>query len=394
MVKEKTNNKTIEETYQKLSQREHVLRRSGVYIGDIKKNTEELWVLGDNKMVKQFVEYSPGFMKIFDEVLSNATDHAIRDSTVNKIEVTYSKDTGEISIYNNGSGVPVVLHKEQNMYVPELIFGHLLSGSNYNDNDTRTTVGVNGMGIKLTNIFSKKFVVETVDSENKKKFIQEFSNNMADKTKPKITSASNTKSYTKITFIPDYTRFSMENLDDDTILLIKKRVYDCIANTKSHVNLYLNGEKIKGKSFTDYIKYYFDDNKIISEQNIQTIKGTEFIWEYAIVPSEHYEQVSFVNGNCTHLGGKHVDYILYQIINKIKDLLETKKKLVDVKPNFIKDKFCLFLKATIINPSFNSQTKETLTTQVKDFGCKVEVTESFINKIYKSSITDEIVAFL
>lgn len=155
----------------------------------------------------------------------------------------------------------------------------------------------------------------------------------------------------------------------------------------------MNGEKIKGKSFTDYIKYYFDDNKIISEQNIQTMKGTEFIWEYAIVPSEHYEQVSFVNGNCTHLGGKHVDYILYQIINKIKELLETKKKLVEIKPNFIKDKFCLFLKATIINPSFNSQTKETLTTQVKDFGCKVEVTESFINKIYKSSIIDEIVAF-
>ena len=154
-----TKEKTIEETYQKLSQREHVLKRSGVYIGDIKKNTEELWVnsTDDNKMMKQFVEYSPGFMKIFDEVLSNATDHAIRDTTVTKIEVTYSKDTGEISVYNNGSGVPVVLHKEQNIYVPELIFGHLLSGSNYNDNDTRTTVGVNGMGIKLCNIFSKKF---------------------------------------------------------------------------------------------------------------------------------------------------------------------------------------------------------------------------------------------
>lgn len=389
MVKEKT----IEETYQKLTQREHILLRNGMYIGDIKKNTEELWVINDNKMVKQFVEYSPGFMKIFDEILSNATDHAIRDPTVNKIEVSYSKDTGEISVYNNGSGVPVVLHKEHNMYVPELIFGNLLSGSNYNDNETRTTVGTNGLGGKATNIFSKKFIVETVDSENKKKFIQEFSNNMSDKTKPKITSAANTKSYTKITFIPDYNRFSMENLEDDTILLIKKRVYDCIANTKAHVNLYLNGEKIKGKSFTDYIKYYFDDSKIISEQNIQTIKGTEFIWEYAIVPSDHYEQVSFVNGNCTYLGGKHVDYILYQIINKIKDLLETKKKLVDVKSNFIKDKFCLFLKATIINPSFNSQTKETLTTQVKDFGCKVEVTENFINKIYKSSIIDEIVEF-
>jgi DNA topoisomerase-2 len=160
MVKEKT----IEETYQKLSQREHVLRRSGVYVGDIKKNTEELWVLNENnKMEKKFVEYSPAFMKIFDEVLSNATDHAIRDGTVNKIDVNYSKDTGEISVYNNGAGVPVVLHKDQNIYVPELIFGHLLSGSSYDDNDTRTMFR-QGMG-KIMH-FSK--VVQTISRIIKK----------------------------------------------------------------------------------------------------------------------------------------------------------------------------------------------------------------------------------
>ena len=242
-----------------------------------------------------------------------------------------------------------------------------------------------------TNIFSTKFRVETVDSENKKKYIQEFSNNMADKTVPKITTAANTKSYTKITFTPDYQRFGMKNLENDTILLIKKRVYDCIACTKAA--MYLNGEKLKGKSFTDYIKYYFEDSKVIHESNIQTIRNNEFVWEYAVVPSDHYQQVSFVNGNYTHLGGKHVDYILYQVINKIKELLETKKKLKDVKPNFIKDKLFFFLKATVINPKFNSQTKESLITQAKDFGCKVEVTESFITKLYKSSITDEIVEF-
>ena len=389
MVKEKT----IEEKYQKLSQKEHVLKRPNVYIGDIKKNNEELWVMGENgKMIKKFVEYSPGFMKIFDEVLSNATDHAIRDPTVTMIKVDYNKETGEISVYNNGTGVPVVLHKEQNIYVPELIFGHLLSGSNYDDNDSRIVVGVNGMGVKLCNIFSTKFKIETVDSENKKKFIQEYSNNMENKTNPKITTAANTKSYTKITFTPDYNRFSMTSLEDDTILLIVKRVYDCIANVKN-IKLYLNGQQLKGKSFVDYIKYYFEDSKVIYESNIQTIKGNEFIWEYAIIPNDKFEQVSFVNGNCTNLGGKHLDYILYQIINKLKDQLESKKKLKDVKPGFIKDKMFIFLKSTIINPSFNSQTKETLTTQVKDFGCKVEVTDSFISKLYKSPIVDEIVEF-
>jgi DNA gyrase/topoisomerase IV subunit B len=365
-----------------------------MYIGSIKKNIEELWVMppGGSKMVKQMVEYSPGFLKIFDEVLTNAIDHSTRDPTMTTVKVQYEKSSGEISVWNNGTGVPVVLHKDHNLYVPELIFGHLLSGSNYDDTEQRTGAGTNGLGVKLCNIFSKKFTIETVDSDNKKKFIQDYSNNMVDKSTPKITSNSN-KSYTKITFVPDYQRFSMSGLEDDTIALINKRVYDCIACTNSNIQIYLNDEKLKGKGLIDYTKFFFDSEKIFSENYVQKIKGVDFIWEYAIVPHTHFEQVSFVNGNSTYAGGKHVDYLLYQIINKIKNLLETKKKLKDVKPNFIKDKLFLFLRATVVNPAFSSQTKELLTTQSKDFGCSVQVTDSFIQKIYKSSITDEIVEF-
>lgn len=145
--------KSIEETYKKLSQREHVLQRPGMYIGNIGKHVEEQWVFDNTskKMIKKFVEFSPGFLKIFDEILSNATDHAARDPTVNTIKVDFDKTTGEISVWNNGEGIPVVMHKEHNMYVPELIFGHLLSGSNYNDNDQRTGAGTNGIGSKASN---------------------------------------------------------------------------------------------------------------------------------------------------------------------------------------------------------------------------------------------------
>ena len=383
-----SSKKSIEQKYQKLSGREHVLHRPGMYIGSIKKQTEEMWCFKENKMEKCMVEYSPGFMKIFDEVLTNALDHSVRDPTLNTIKVDYDKSTGEISVWNNGNGIPVVEHSEHKMYVPELIFGHLLSGSNYDDNEGRTGAGTNGLGSKCTNIYSKKFIVETVDSENKKKFVQEHSDNMSKKTKAKITSSS-VKSYTKITFIPDYERFDMNGLEDDTISLINKRCYDCIACTGNNVSVYLNGVKLKGKGLADYIKYYVEDEKVIYEN----FEHNQFVWEYAIVPSEHYEQMSFVNGNETRNGGKHVDYILYQITNKIKTLLETKKKLKDVKPNFIKDKMFLFLRSTVINPAFNSQTKEQLTTASKDFGVSVTVSDKFIEKIYKSSIVEDIVEF-
>lgn len=387
--------KTIEETYKKLSQREHVLHRPGMYIGEIKKTLEEQWVfdISLNKMVKKMVEYSGGFMKIFDEILTNATDHSFRDSTVNTIKVDYNMENGEITVWNNGSGIPVELHKEYNMYVPELIFGHMLSGSNYDDNNARTGAGTNGLGSKVSCIFSKRFVVETIDSERGLKFIQEYSNNMLDKSKPKVTKNSS-KSYTKITFLPDYEKFGMKNIENDTVSLINKRVYDCIACTRSDVQVYLNGIKIKGKGLVDYGNYFFDNTvKMYHELNVQKVNGNEMIWEYAVVPWDKFEHVSFVNGNSTYQGGKHVDHIVYQIVNKLKILLETKKKLKDVKPAFIREKIFLFLRATVINPSFSSQTKEQLTTAVKDFGCKIEVPDKFIDKLWKSSIIDEIVEF-
>lgn len=390
-----TKAKTIEETYKKLSQREHVLHRPNMYIGEIKRSLEEMWIMdNDSKMSKRMVEYSPGFLKIFDEVLTNALDHSTRDVSVSMIKVEYSKETGEISVWNNGSGVPVVVHKEHNMYVPELIFGNLLAGSNYDDSQQRIGAGVNGLGVKLCNIFSKRFVIETLDSNAGLKFIQEYSQNMTQKGKPKVTKNSG-KSYTKITFLPDYSRFGMKGLEDDTAVLINKRVYDCIACTDKSVSVFLNGEKLRGKGLLDYSNYFFEQERVKSyyDSFSQRVGKNEMIWEYIIVPSDHFEQVSFVNGNSTYAGGKHVDHVIYQITSKLKTLLETKKKLKDVKPAIIKEKIFLFLRATIVNPQFSSQTKEQLTTQVKDFGCKVEISEKFIEKLWKSPIVEDIVEF-
>jgi DNA gyrase/topoisomerase IV subunit B len=394
----KSKEKTIEEKYQKLTQIEHVKKRPNMYIGNIKNITEEQWVFDyiENKMVKKFVSFTPAFLKIFDEVLTNATDHASRDNTVSLIKVDFDETTGEISVWNNGTGIPVVIHKEHNIYVPELIFAHLLSGSNYDDNEQRIGAGLNGLGVKLVNLFSKKFIIETIDSDNSLKYIQEFTDGLENKSKPKVTKNSG-KSYTKITFIPDYQKFSMKKLDKDTISLLSRRVYDCIACTNKNVSIFLNGEKLKGKGLVDYAKYFFDeessDSPFFTDSITQKVGKNEFIWEYIIVPYSQFEQVSFVNGNSTYNGGKHVDHIMYQIVNKLKTLLETKKKLKDIKPAMIRERMFLFLRSTVANPQFNSQTKEYLTTQIKDFGCKIEVNDKFIDKLWKSQIIEDIVQY-
>lgn len=374
--------KTIEETYQKLSQKEHILKRPGMYIGDVKRQCHYTWFF-DKEMKKDTLEYSDGFIKIFDEILTNALDHSMRDSTLNQIKVSYDEKSGIIEVYNNGEGIPVVIHSEHKIYVPELIFGHLLSGSNYDDTITRTGAGTNGLGSNCTNIFSKWFKVETVDHTRGLKFEQIYENNMNKINPHKITNTK-VKGYTKISFLPDYQLFSMKGLEKDTIKVLNRRVYDCVMCSPSKVKVYLNEQEIKGKGIIDYVKFFTEEKPIV-----ETIQEGDFVWEYAIIPHDSFEQISFVNGNCTLAGGKHVDYVLNQVVSKLKSMIEQKKKIKDIKAHLLKDNMFLFLRATVKNPQFNSQTKETLTTSSKDFGIKVEVSDKFVEKIYKTSIVED-----
>jgi DNA topoisomerase-2 len=377
--------KSVEETYQMLTQREHILKRPDTYIGSVCSTTQEEWVFSEEtkKIIKKTVKYTPGFLKIFDEIITNATDHASRDQSVTYIKVDISKETGEISVANNGAGIPVVIHDEHNIYVPEMIFGHLLTGSNFDDTEERSGAGRNGYGATCTNIFSKKFRVETVDG--KKKFVQTYTNNMENRTTPKVTDNTG-KSYTKITFTPDYQKFEMSGIDDDTYSMLMRRVYECIACTGKTVNVFLNGDKLSGKGLGDYSKYFFDIAPIAHEINGK--------WEYLVYRSASYNQVSFVNGNNTTSGGKHVDYILNQITTSLKGMIETKMKIQEVKTSTIKDNFFIFVNAVIINPKFNSQTKDILTTPVKDFGKTITVSDGFIKKIFNSPITKEVVEMI
>ena len=164
--------KTIEEMYQKKSQLEHILLRPDTYVGSIEKHTQNLWVYENEKMVHRSISYVPGLYKIFDEILVNAADNKQRDPSMDSVKVNIDVEQNCISVFNNGDGVPVEIHQEEKVYVPELIFGHLLTSSNYDDTEKKTTGGRNGYGAKLTNIFSSEFVIETADGRRLKKYKQ------------------------------------------------------------------------------------------------------------------------------------------------------------------------------------------------------------------------------
>ena len=397
----KNTNKSIEEEYKKYTHQEHILELPDTYVGSIDKTVDYYWVLDDNKphIEWKLISIVPALYKIFDEILVNAYDHYIRSKInhtknskvllVKNIKVTIDKEKGEISIYNDGEGIPVEIHTEEQIYLPEMIFGNLLTSSNYDKNEKKITGGKNGYGAKLTNIYSNKFTIDTIDRIRKKIYYQEFTNNMNTIKKPDVGRTSNKKGYTKITFQPDYNRFKLTGLTDDIINIMKRRTYDIAACTDNSVNVYFNEELIKYSTFEKYVDLFIG-HKTDTQRAFEICNER---WEVGatISPSEKFEQVSFVNGIATTKGGKHVEYVANQIVNKLAELIKKKNGSV-VKKSYIKENLIVFVKSTIEDPSFDSQTKENLTTPQSQFGSDCKVSDKFIQKLSKCGIVERVMS--
>lgn len=389
----------IAEKYVKLDQREHVLQRNGMYIGSIEEDKYDTWVFdtNENKMVKREVKYVPGLFKIFDEILVNAIDHSTRlkgmketDQNVNCmkfIKVCIDKESGVIEVSNDGDGIECVKHPEHNIYIPELIFGNMLTSSNYDDVQERVIGGTFGIGSKACNIFSEWFEVETIDRVRKLHYVQKFESNMSIVNEPKITKYTK-KPFTTIRFKPDYARFKFNTLTDDMYDMFVKRVYDACAVTDNDIAIYFNNQKLEYKNFEKYVDLYIGGKN----EHTRVYEQINDRWEVIASYNDFngFDQVSFVNGIWTLRGGKHVDYILNQITKKLTEMIVKKNKNANIKPQNIKDNIILFIKSTVVNPTFDSQSKETLTTPVTKFGSKAELSEKFIEKLYKSGIADKI----
>ncbi|RFU77270.1 dna topoisomerase ii [Trichoderma arundinaceum] len=403
-VKPSSKKKTATETYQKLTQLEHIIKRPDTYIGSVEKTDQQMWVYNKESKQMEFrnISYVPGFYKIFDEILVNAADNKQRDSSMNTMKVTIDRATGEISVENNGKGIPIVMHEKEKVYIPELIFGHLLAGSNFDDNEKKTVGGRNGYGAKLCNVFSTEFTLECQDSEHGKRYKQTWTNNMQTMHKAKITS-SKSSDFVRVTFKPDYTRFGMEEgITDDLEALLFRRVYD-LAGTMRGVKVQLNGELIKIKDFKSYCDLYA--KSIAGERSMEeggsptcTVeidkdKGHPR-WEVGFTVSDGtFQQVSFVNSIATTTGGTHVNYVADQITAYLLKAVTKLRKGHGLKQAHLRNHIFIFVNCLIDNPAFTSQTKEQMTTKATQFGSKCVLGEDFLKKVAKSDAIKNIMDF-
>lgn len=392
--------------YQKKSDKQHVLDNPDTYIGSIENIDSNVYIYSeDKKIVEKQITYVPGLYKLFDEGIVNCRDHVIRMQQliqslsgtesddkdkdkekekvypVNNINVTISDDD-VITLYNDGNGIDISMHPEYNVWIPELIFGHLRTSTNYDKDEKKIVGGKNGFGFKLVLIWSTWGKIETVDHKTGKKYTQEFHNNLNVIDKPTITK-SRVKPYTSVSFKPDFERLKIAGFSDDFKAFMKRRLYDIAAVTDKSVKVKFNSNTLEVKNFMNYIDLYIgsksETERVYEEANTR--------WEYAVCisPNEEFTQISFVNGIFTSKGGKHVDYIMNQIVRKITAFIKAKKH-VDVKPSSIKEQLMIFVNCTIENPSFDSQTKDYLNTAVSNFGSSCEVNDKFIEKLAKMGV--------
>ena len=393
-----SNESTLATKYQQKTDKQHILDNPDTYIGSVENVDSFMWILKDSgdKIVEKNINYVPALFKLFDEGIVNCRDHVIRmqqaitDNVPNTIPVSYIdisiQEDGTITMINDGNGIDIALHPEYNIWIPELIFGHLRTSTNYDKTEKKIVGGKNGFGFKLVLIWSTYGYIETVDHVRGLKYTQEFKNNLDEIGKPSITKCK-TKPYTKIVFKPDYARLGLgaSNLTPDTIALLRKRVFDVAAITDKSIKVKYNSIPIPVKNFQQYVDMYIgekDDVKRVYEE-----AGPR--WEYAVSlsPTHEFIQVSFVNGIHTAKGGKHVEYILNQITRKLVAYIEKKKKVV-VNANSIKEQLILFLRCDIENPSFDSQTKDFMNTPSAKFGSTSTVSDKFIDKLAKMGVMD------
>lgn len=379
----------LSKQYRKHSHREHILSLPDTYIGSIENSSEDFYVVGEDQFVPKTIQpFNPGFYKLFDELLVNAHDHVVRmrerksDTPVKNIEV-FVKDGSAIGIRNDGESIDVEIHPEYGVYIPQMIFGELLTSTNYDKTEKKLVGGKNGYGVKLVNIFAKQLTVTVVDAKRQLKYVQVFRDNMTVIGKPTVKPCK-AKPFVELEWVPDFERFGWTDskIPDGLLEVLRRRVFDLAMTVGKDVRVAWCDTPVKFRDLATYASWYLPKDAAVVADVPQV--G----WQLAVAdsPTDKAFNVSFVNGIWTR-SGKHVDEITNQVVGHIVKYLEARKKIT-VKPSIVRDCIAVFIHCFVENPSFSSQTKEVLTTKVS---CKLS--EDFLKKVVaKLDVVEKVMA--
>lgn len=379
--------------YTKMDPLDHILHRPDMYIGSVKKNKKLEYISEESKdgvyIYPKVIECSNGIIRLYIEALSNAIDNVARSlkskTPCTKIKINIDIESGLSSVWNDGATIPIEKDEKEGCYNHTLIFGHLLTSSNYNDEEERIDIsGKNGIGGKAVNVFSKEFKVSGYEEESNLYFTQVWKDNMKNVNEPKIIESKKyKKGFTCVEWRPDFSRLG-GGYTDDIISLYRRFAIDAAMLTK--VKVYFNDTLLPVKNPLDYAKLFYKDRSVVNKE-ILSIKTKDC--EVVITPSSNndFQCVSFASGIYTKNGGSHVDPWLEAIFRPILSHYNKDKNKPNISLKDIKNFFRLVIVASVKNPCFESQEKSKLEAPI----VKADIKTSHIKQILKwDSITSKI----
>ena len=346
--------------YVEMDPLEHCLLRPDTYIGSIRTQERSDWIMAaeseEYRLVYQSMQGNAGLERLFIEAQSNAIDNVWRSSEagVKQSFIAFELDpaTGWTSVANDGLLIDIEEKHESGEWKPEFIVGKLRTSSNYNDAEDRKTSGKNGLGIKLTNIYSLEFKIDIVDKEHELRYEQTWSNHMKSKTKAVVTKLKKTQlkafksSYTKVSWRPDFPYFSLEGYTADMLALLLR--YACDTAMITGVKVTMNESPVPMTQMKQYVKALHSEESLLLESPECKV---------AICSSDEFRQLSYVNGCFTADGGAHVDAWVHDVLKPVQEKIETKLK-IKLSLRDIKKFFTFVVVANVVRPEFTSQTKQ------------------------------------
>ena len=365
--------------YEWLGARDAILRRPDTFLGRVAPRAVTRTVLlEDGTSTTVECELSPALEKMFDEIITNAIDHRVRDAAMTYIKVSIDDD-GCIQVSNDGSTtIPTTDWPETSIPTPQVLFHELNAGSNLGTVNKHNVGGRNGVGATVTNIFSKRFNVEICNPDDKVEYKQAFSENASVVTTPIRKPYRCKKAITTVRFLPDYTRLGMTlPLSPGVRSILVGRAADASACTPATVHV--NGSKLSIKTLRHYALAF--GGELLGADATSTSLGfagpqIELVATTAHAPSVH---VCFVNG--VRCQGTLYDAVLRALASSI--AARHPQMLTRHINAMLAEHISFFISARINTPSFGSQSKDVLDTPVSQFGVAIPSCDAIAKRIEK-----------
>jgi DNA topoisomerase II len=353
--------------YERLEHAEQIFRRPEMYLGATTGlQPTPVWIAeivgeGNIRVKNQECMVPLALIGISKEVFDNAGDNAERSRVIGidpgtiDIEMT----TNSLRVRNYGKHIPVEIHHKEGIYVPQLLFGVLLTSDNYNDEIKRYKIGRNGYGVKLTNIFSVYFMVCIGDPVNRVKYTQVWTDRMKNVSQPTIEPYEG-PGFTEITFVPNFPYLYRAEEQVNTFVDSMQGFYFSRAIETSFAAQVVTTFNSIPLDFRDARKF-FDAHfeGMDPERRILQWSAADRTHEFVIAdtPGKGWAH-AFVNGTPVHQG-EHVNEFLKMIFDAVIDEFK-KKHQKTVRVDMIKKHVSILLRVTVPNPEFESQIKRKL----------------------------------